>query len=114
MASERIFPGSIQPPWRGSTESEHAKTRCALRTRTPRAVAESERFVEIMAAGRTARSQIEILGASDSMASLDESYLPNGQTNNHEVRLRFDSRSPSRGSSSPTQWEPSFARHSIP
>jgi len=79
-------------------------------------VVEYERFVEIMAAGRTALSQIEILGAmrlykeelqkqladgktvktptgsfymgaSGSMESLDESYLPNDQTNNHEVRL---------------------------
>ncbi len=69
-----------------------------------------------MAAGRTALSQIEILGAmrlykeelqkqlaegrtvktptgsfymsaSGSMESIDESYLPNDQTNNHEVRL---------------------------
>ena len=79
-------------------------------------VVEYERFVEIMAAGRTALSQIEILGAmqlykeelqkqlaegktvktptgsfymsaAGSMESIDESYLPNDQTNNHAVRL---------------------------
>jgi DNA-binding domain/Domain of unknown function (DUF4469) with IG-like fold len=79
-------------------------------------VVEFDRFVEIMAAGRTALSQVEILGAmrlykeelqklladgktvktptgsffmsaAGSMESLDESYLPKDQTNNHEVRL---------------------------
>jgi hypothetical protein len=79
-------------------------------------VVEYDQFVELMAGGRTALSKIEILGAmqlyreelqkqlvagrtvktptgsfymsaSGSMETLDDSYLPNDQTNNHEVRL---------------------------
>jgi hypothetical protein len=79
-------------------------------------VVEFERFVEIMAAGRTTLSQTDIraamqlfkeelqkqlaegktvktptgsfyMSAAGSMESLDESYLPKDQTKNHEVRL---------------------------
>ena len=79
-------------------------------------VVEYDQFVELMAGGRTALSKIEILGAmqlyreelqkqllagrtvkvptgsfymsaSGSMETLDDSYLPNDQTNNHDVRL---------------------------
>jgi hypothetical protein len=79
-------------------------------------VVEYDKFVEIMANGRTTLSQIDILAvmqlykeeirkqliegktvktptgsfflsAAGSMDSLDESFLPNDQTKNHEVRL---------------------------
>jgi hypothetical protein len=79
-------------------------------------VVEFDRFVEIMAAGRTTLTQTDIVAAmqlfkeelqkqlaegktvktptgsfylcaAGSMGSLDESYLPKSQTNNHEVRL---------------------------
>ena len=79
-------------------------------------VVEFERFIEIMAAGRTTLSKTDImaamqlykeelqkqlvegktiktptgsfyLSAAGSMNSLDESYLPKDTTNNHEVRL---------------------------
>jgi len=79
-------------------------------------VIEFDRFIEIMAKGRTTLTQTDIvaamqlykeelqkqlaegktvktptgtffLSAAGSMESLDESYLPNTQTNNHEVRL---------------------------
>jgi hypothetical protein len=79
-------------------------------------VVEFERLIEIMAKGRTTLTMTDImaamqlykeemqkqlaegktvktptgsffLSAAGSMESLDESYLPNDQTNNHEVRL---------------------------
>jgi hypothetical protein len=79
-------------------------------------VVEFDHFIEIMGAGRTTLSQTDIVAAmqlykeelqkllaegktvktptgsfymcaSGSMESLDESYQPNGQSNNHEVRL---------------------------
>ena len=49
-------------------------------------------FVELVAAGRTALSQIDILGAmrlnkEELRKQFDDSYLPNDRTNNHDLRL---------------------------
>ena len=53
---------------------------------------ESDQTVELMERGRTSLSKIEILGAmrlykEELRKQLDDSYLPNDQTNNHDVRL---------------------------